>query len=254
METSFTISKFWKSEFEHFCWHFCDCLGIPDQEHVGWKGRLWVGLTLCIDEWMDPQGSSKAEFLQTPHHSPWVGKLLRIKLGVSVTDLPVIVNLQLTVVKAVLYNIPGKVEYDGLVDVCLILRPAGPDRVGQHLKHLSSLGLASVNCYLLVRNVCWKVPESPRHVLEHWLGVSSGTESVGEVESVSPHHVRLTVLGGEAEIPAVLLIPAVEERLLSQTAIWTFTDLQFICFYVAAAIWVILIPKLSNLGLLKFQF
>ena len=83
---------------------------------------------------MDPQGGSEAELLHAPHHSLWVWELFWIELCVTVADLPVIVNLQLTILKAVLHNVLGKLQYDGLIDLGLVLGPAGPHGVGEHLK------------------------------------------------------------------------------------------------------------------------
>ena len=117
------------------CSIFCDelGLGVPHQEHVGREGGLLVSLALRVDEGVDPQSRPEAEILQAPHHLPGLREFLRIKDCVSVATLPLVVNLQLAVIEALGRDLLGKVEDDGLVDLGLVLSPAGPHRLAEHL-------------------------------------------------------------------------------------------------------------------------
>ena len=57
---------------------------------------------------MDPERGSEPEAVEVTNHPPGVRELVRVKLCVTITTLPVVINLKVAVIEPVVDNIPER--------------------------------------------------------------------------------------------------------------------------------------------------
>ena len=162
--------KYWGNK-RASCWH------LTKKRHSAHSSsaHLWVWLALRVDEGVDPERGPEPNLVDLCHHSLGVRKLVRIKLCITITTLPVVINLEVAMIEPVLDNIPkkmletiiacvwqkvspGKAYNDRFIDVNFVLSPGWPDRKVEHP---------------LIRNgeAVRKRPRLPCHVLEHVFGI-----------------------------------------------------------------------------------
>ena len=75
------------------------------------SAHLCVWLALRVDEGVDPERSSETQAVNLCHHPLGVRKLVRIKLCITITTLPVVINLKMAMIEPIADNVPEKLPF-----------------------------------------------------------------------------------------------------------------------------------------------
>ena len=67
---------------------------------------MW--LALRVDEGVDPERGPEPKAVNLCHHPLGVREFVRIKLCITITTLPVVINLNVAVIEPIVDNIPEK--------------------------------------------------------------------------------------------------------------------------------------------------
>ena len=73
---------------------------------------------------MDPERGSEPEAVEVTNHPPGVRELVRVKLCVTITTLPVVINLKMAVIESIIDYIPEtfSVQYYESLTMCATLQ------------------------------------------------------------------------------------------------------------------------------------
>jgi len=130
---------------------------------------------------MYPQSNTEALALQSLRESGDIGKFVGIELGGAVAGLPLVVDLELTIVKLVGDDLVRIRLHHIVVDVGFISGPSGPYRIANHPFIGMTYGLAQM---------------STHNVLMSGLGIRKDAQLVTELDAVAVSIGRL-VLGDQ---------------------------------------------------------
>ena len=107
------------------CWYLTK---ERPQPQLTSSAHLIVWLALRVDEGVDPERSSETQAVNLCHHPLGVRKLVRIKLCITITTLPFVINLKMAMIEPVFDNIPKRI-------------------IGNHC-HCSQGFMFDIKCYL----------------------------------------------------------------------------------------------------------